>query len=131
LLVGQRAGHRNHVDPCRGRNGLRAPRASGILETRSAQRQGAPSPCADREVGTPQLAADVQVGWLVDRGRPSDDAGSQGQCLRGRMGSDPRVQLLPGVLRYNNAGSNRRWHRVPPCHKAVRTHLAIAPYSLE
>ena len=130
-VLRQRASHRAPVDPGGGRTGLRVPRASGLLETRSAPRQGALAPLAAREGGTPQRVADAHGGWLVHRGRPYDDAGSPGQGWRRRLGSDQRVQILRSVWRYKNAGSNRRWQRGPPCHTAVSTYRSIAPYRLK
>jgi hypothetical protein len=72
----QSAGHRDDLDARGSGHSARAPRARGILQTGEAPLQGAPSPCAHREVGPSQLAAHLSVGWLVHRGSPEDHTGS-------------------------------------------------------
>ena len=68
VVVGQSAGHRDHLHPRGWGNSPWTPRAPGILQTGEAQFQVAPSPFAHCEVGTPQLTADLQVGRLVHCG---------------------------------------------------------------
>jgi hypothetical protein len=70
LVLRQGAGHRDDSDTSRRANGSGAPWPNRILQTGKAQVAVTPSPLARGAVVTAQIAADLQVAWVITTSRP-------------------------------------------------------------